>query len=427
MAVVSASTALGLRGTLAVAAMPAVIIFLSSNFVNVGNLLFNMVFSRLMGPELFGVLALLLTIKLVLLGITGAIQMAVSQMVASCARDERPFVEQALSSINRLIFLGAFILGTILTTSILLGEAVGVRLSPTEPHLLLLLLVSLPFGTSLSVLRGVAFGDMKTGRIILSANMEMGVRLVGAILAWKLGFGIEGVVAAISLSIIVAWAVLYDLLPVPTSVGKGMSYSKTLGLAVIPFAILQVTQAIALDGDIFIARALFSEVEGGYVAALSLVQRIQFFACFALASVLLPRVIEAAKNDQNVLDAARPVFVLFAAVSIAVMAAAFLMPELFITLLMGADYLPAASGLSSAVIAAMLFTFNYLIATLLIAIRDKFGIGLIAIGVCVQLAVMAACKPGGFLDLIAIKAICQFTISSCLALYAFNRLRHAQP
>ena len=59
MAYLPATPTLGLRRTLALAATPAVVVFLSSNFVNVGNLVFNMIFSRLMGPELFGVLAML--------------------------------------------------------------------------------------------------------------------------------------------------------------------------------------------------------------------------------------------------------------------------------------------------------------------------------------------------------------------------------
>jgi hypothetical protein len=101
-----------------------------------------------------------------------------------------------------------------------------------EPHLLAILFVSVPFGAALSVLRGVAFGDLRTGRIVLSANVEMGVRLVGALRAWGLGLGIEGVVFAVSLSIVAGWVVLADLLPAaPTATGYvsgGKSRCQTL-------------------------------------------------------------------------------------------------------------------------------------------------------------------------------------------------------
>ena len=135
MAYLSVPHAPRLRAVAAIVATPAVVVFLSSNFVNVGNLAFNMIFSRLMGPEMFGVLALILTIKLALLGVLGAVQMSVSQLVASSSEDERPVVGLALSRINRILVLGALVLGTALTGCLLAGGAVDARFLSVEPHL----------------------------------------------------------------------------------------------------------------------------------------------------------------------------------------------------------------------------------------------------------------------------------------------------
>ena len=104
---------------LAIAATPAVIIFLSYNFVNIGNLLFNLVFSRLMGPELSGLLAFFLTAKLALLGFFAAFQMGVSKLLASSLHSQRCEVEQALSRINRFLLAGLFKLGLPLTEGFL--------------------------------------------------------------------------------------------------------------------------------------------------------------------------------------------------------------------------------------------------------------------------------------------------------------------
>ena len=417
------SRAPGLRSTLALVATPAVIVFLSSNFVNAGNLAFNMIFSRLMGPELFGVLAMILTIKLALLGVMGAIQMAVSQLVASCTGDERPTVEQALSRINRFLFLGVLILGIALTTSLVLGGSVGARLLPTEPHLLAILLAAMPFGAAFSVLRGIAFGDMMTGRIVWSANIEMGVRLIGALLAWALGFGIEGVVVAISVSIVAGWLVLADLTPKFSGSVDIRPFAKTLTLAAIPFGLLQVTQVIALDGDIFLAKAFLSDEDAGFIAALSLFQRIQFFACFALSSVLLPKVIRVVQQGGNVLECAMPVYALFAVVSLIVILGAVMAPETMISLLAGTAYVPAASSLALAVVAASLFTFSYLTTTLLIACNDKVGVVLISLGAVLQGSAMGLDDPARFGDLIEVKAICQLIIALLILLRAAQCLR----
>ena len=423
MAYLSTSPAPAIRVAAAIFATPAVLVFLSSNVVNVGNLAFNMIFSRLLGPETFGVLAMLLTIKLALLGVMGAVQMAVSQMVASSQNGERPAIGQALSRINRILFLGVLFLGVSLTTGLALVGPVGARLLPTEPHLLALLLLALPFGAAASVLRGVAFGEMRTGRIILSANMEMGVRLAGALIAWGLGLGLEGVVLAISLSVFASWVVLSDVLPRADAKINFRPVAQTLAVASIPFAILQITQVIALDGDIFLANALLSEIDAGYTAALSLFQRIQFFACFALAGVLLPRVVQVAREGGDVLRCALPVYALFAVVGLTVTFAALIAPGILITLLAGEAYLPAAAALIPAVVSAAMFTFSYLTTTLLIAFKDRLGIVLIASGALLQCAIIVWAEPADFSDLVGVKAVLQGGIAILVALRAAHLMR----
>ena len=342
---------------------PAVLIFVSSNLVNVGNLAFNMIFSRLMGPEMYGVLALILTIKLAILGVLGALQMAVSQMVAATSASDAPSAEHALARINRLLFSGLIFLGLPLTMVLVLSETVGARLGALSPHLLLMLLASIPFGASFSILRGFVFGRMMTKQIIVSANVEMGVRLVGAVFAWTLGFGIEGVVAAISLSIVAGWAVLADLLPRCSTRVDTRKTVKTLTIAAAPFGLLQLAQVIALDGDIFIANASLAANEAGYIAVLSLFQRIQFFACFALAGVLLPGVVIAARDNESLMASAFPIFGLFAAVSCLMLLGAIFAPVALIELMVGREYMAAAAGLIFAVASAVFFTINYLGAT----------------------------------------------------------------
>lgn len=405
---------------------PAVVVFLSSNLVNVGNLAFNMIFSRLMGPELFGVLALLLTIKLALLGVMGALQMAVSQMVASSTGPEESQFEQALSRINRLLIVGLFSLGIPLTAGLVLVEMVVARLELPALHLLLMLLVAVPFGASLSILRGIAFGRMQAGRIVLSANAEMVVRLAGALLAWELGFGLEGVVFAISLSIVAGWIVLADLLPSPRTKLHVRTTAGILAASAAPFGLLQLSQVLALDGDIFLANAMLPASEAGFIGVLSLFQRIQFFACFALAGVLLPGVIIAVRDGSDVLRASTPVFALFFAVSIFLVIATLLMPSLMISLMVGDQYLAAAPVLIFAVMSAVCFTFSYLAATLLVALGHKIGILVVFAAALIQLAIMFLSCPSSFADLLKVKAMCQAATAMCLVLALLRYTRCAQ-
>lgn len=398
---------------------------MSSNVVNAGNLAFNMIFSRWMGPEMFGDLALLLTIKLALLGVMAAVQMAASQLVAAASGAERGRIEQGLARINRILFAALWIALPV-AVSLILAGSVGARLGLAAPQLLIILIAALPFSAPLSILRGVAFGQFRTGRVVLSANLEMGVRLIGAIVAWQAGFGLEGVVAAIALSIVAGWAVLADLLP-----RRSLSWTETrpvargLTLAALPLALLQMAQVLALDGDIFLASAALPDHESGLVAALSLFQRIQFFACFTLASVLLPSVVSAVREGRSVLHATMPVGLLFVAVAVPVLAASNVAPGLIIGLLVGPAFGAAAAGLPLAAVAAVAFTLSYLLATLLAALGDRRGLYAAALTALLQLGVMSVAlkaPEAGYLDLLTIKATLQGALAMGLLSLTVRRI-----
>ena len=311
----------------ALAATPAMAIFLTSNLVNVGNLGFNLLFSRWMGPELFGDLTVLLTIKLALLGMLGAFQSAVSQKIAAHAPAERGRLMVALSKLNKsVLIIGLLALPVI--GFLLVSSDAGSLLGIGSSYLPLMLMTALPVAASLSVLRGVALGQLIVSKIVASSLIEMFVRLLGAILVWQLGLGIEGVVLIIAASIVAGWLVLVDLLPSPRSLQTSPAkVAQTITLSALPFGVLYFSQVLALDGDIFLAKALLPAEDAGYVAALLLFQRIQFFACFALASVLLPSVVVAARTGRNLMTSTAPIIGLFLVSATAFLIAASIKPS----------------------------------------------------------------------------------------------------
>jgi O-antigen/teichoic acid export membrane protein len=409
-----------------VLASPAVAVFVSSNFVNVGNLAFNMLFSRWMGPELYGELALLLTIKLALLGITGSVQLAVSQMVADASKEKDGHVLMMLARANRIIFMALWAVLPIVVGAVFFGSF-GFHLRQPSPFAFVILLLSLPFSVPLAILRGVAFGRLSVPRIVLSANLEMAVRLLGAIAAWKIGLGLEGIVAAIVLSIVVAWAVLVSQLPKGArSRQKNLSIVSSIAVTAMPFAVLQVAQVVALDGDILLAKMYLSVRETGLIAALSLFQRIEFFACFALASVLLPSVVQASRNGRSVVSVGRPIGWLFLVVALPFVLSALFAPQLSVTLLVGPEYEGASSVLWLAALAAVAFTLNFLLATFLAGIGDFQGIYATALGALFQMGTMAVSLEhfGSSLEtMLTAKAAVQIVLAIGLGLYTQRRLR----
>ena len=182
-------------GLLALVASPAVAIFLSNNAANAGNLLYNILFSRWLGPETFGLLATILTLKLAILAILNALQMAISQEVS---RGGKPHLAQAVSRLNRRMIFGLGATALVLLPLALNGSLpAALGLSHHATAALAVLLLALPVTAPLCIGRGVAMGQHKTGLIVSSTQLEMAVRLLGGALAWIAGWGLTGIVAAL--------------------------------------------------------------------------------------------------------------------------------------------------------------------------------------------------------------------------------------
>lgn len=410
------------RALVTIVATPAVAMFLSSNVSNAGNLLFNMLFGRWMGPDLFADLATLLTLKLSLLAVLNAVQMAVSQVVSG------QVIGFGATSLRWLSLAGfvamVLTLGIILPFALsgILGGALGIE----SVGSITILILALPFTIPLCIFRGVAVGRLDVKRMVWSTNLEMGVRLAGAVFFWKLGYGIEGVALAVALSILVGCLPVCRALAPATPVSTVEVLRPVLFLA-FPFAVLQAAQVLHLDGDLLVANAILSPAEVSSVAVLSLFQRVQFFACFGLAAVLLPSVSSAALRGGSGLKQAAPVACLFCLVSVVVLSVISYAPFGVITVLVGPAFTQSAEVLPLAGYSAALFTFSYLCATYLAALDERSGIWLVAAFLPLQLCILmllSMSESGLTLpEMMRTKLLCQIGLSVSLIVLIVRRSR----
>ncbi len=406
----------------AILGSPVVAIFLSANIVNLGNLGFNVLFSRWMGPVLFGQLATLLTLFLAVMGVLGALQLAVSQRVAG-EKGRMSDLEAGLARFARkgliasMIALPIVIAGSL---SLNLGPAMGLD----SPLYLPLLALCLPFALPLALARGVATGRLDARGVIMSAQVEMWIRLIGAAVAWQAGLGLEGVVAVIPLSVVAGWLPLRAIFDRPTV--SASTLVKGIVLASLPFALLQAGQVILMDGDVLLAQAFLGPQDAGQLAAFGLFQRIQFFGCYSLAAVLLPSVVTEVSAGRSPFAAALPVFAIYAGVSALLVGMATLFPAEVLTVLVGPAFLNSAPLLPLISIAAAAFTLSYLLATYLAAIGDRWGIWAITLTMPVQMIALTL-STDSLGDMVTTKVICQLGLASLLLFRAaFRRPSYAR-
>lgn len=397
----------------ALCASPVVAIFLSANLANLGNLAFNILFSRWMGPVLFGQLATLLTLFLGVMAVLGALQLAVSQRIAA-GRDDALLPAMAwLSKRGLTLAVAALPILAALCLVTNIGPALGLETAALLP----LLLLCLPFALPLALARGVATGKLHARAVILSAQIEMWVRLIGATIAWHAGLGLHGVTAVIALSVLAGWLPLRRTLGAPSADAPDLT--RPLLIAALPFALLQAAQVILMDGDVILAQTLLRAEDAGHIAALGLFQRIQFFACFSLVAVLLPTVTAEVAAGRNPLRAARPVFGLYALVSVSLVSLAFAAPEDLVMALVGFDFLPAAQFLPLVSLSAAAFTLSYLLATYLAAIGDRWGIWALTLACPLQLLVLLV-RTDSLAALISAKLAFQIVLAGWLLARALH-------
>jgi O-antigen/teichoic acid export membrane protein len=411
--------ALPMIGALAaLVASPAVAIFLATNLANAGNLAFNMVFSRLLSPAEFHDLAVILTIKLAILSVFGAVQMAVSQMTARGALEE-----PAIANLSRLTVLsfGVLFLALPVMLPAALSDHVANALGLEDRRLLAILLLSFPVSLPLCLARGAALGRVAVRGMVISANLEMLVRLVGAVLAWVLDLGLLGIVAAIGASLVAGWwPVRKEVALVSrssvTERGCGR-LARRIAVIAAPFAVLQLAQVGHLDADLLMSSHLLSGAETDLIAGLSLVQRIQFYACFGLAGVLLPTITRALREGHPLSGPILPVAGIVLGTGAVLLGAALVAPETVMTAVAGPSFAPAAAALVPAITAAFCFTVSYIAATLLAALGDRSGILTVALAVPVYITALWACSAQGTLEsLVWTKAAAQAGLALCLML-----------
>ena len=402
-------------GLLALILSPAVLMFVSANVANVGNLAFNITFSRLMTPREFADLTFVLTLMLGCLSVLGAVQMAVSRKVAGG--------DLALSDLGDLLRrrLWHIALFVVLAASLLLWLKLPI------PRALAIIAFSIPFIGPLALLRGVALGRLNMMRTVLSAQVEMLVRLGLGVILWFLGFGLAGVAVALLASLIAAWVPLIGMRDQGDQGDQAVKNPfQVLWIASLPFAGLQLAQVGLLDGDILIGKTILSGEDAGLLAALGLVQRIQFFACFGLASVLLPSLIALQNKGESLWGAILPVALLYTAVTVPMLGLAIFLPETAFTLLVGEAYVAATPLLLTACVSAALFTLTYLLATFLLALGKSHVVWVLLAAMGVQLSVQALVPfliPGSDLSLIVFsKLACQLALALVLLAYIWRSL-----
>ncbi|MEP1230967.1 MAG: hypothetical protein ABJG88_09860 [Litorimonas sp.] len=367
---------------------PAAILFVSANIANAANLIFNMIFARLMGPALFADLTLLLTLKLGVLSFLGAFQFAFAEQAAKAK-----YIPTSKITAFALSWQSLKISVPIMFVIIVSARAISSWLNFTSPNALVLLAIAIPFFLPMVIYRGLTQGLIHVPKIVLSIQAEWIIRLIGSILLWQMGFGLTGIAAAVGLSIAIGfivstdrqdWASRKAALSAQTTTNV-----KALSLIAMPYLILQLAQILVLDSDILIAKAVFSTETAGLVAGLLLIQRIFFFAFLSGSIILQPFIAQQSGESAG----PKELFILLMAIAfISAAALVVITPNsgLIVKLMLGEAYTQLSSIVWISALTGAVFIVSHLCAIYQIAKEQKLAVQIVLGFGLAQLIVLAS-------------------------------------
>lgn len=324
--------------------------------VNAGNYFVNIVLGRYLSSAELGDAVLLTTCMLVLGAFSLALQSATARVAAldSSSTSTNAFVKRVERG---ALAAGAVVAVTCAGASTHLAQLF--RVSSAQSFVWLGLLS--PLLLLQGVRRGVLQGRNRTLHFTATFQVEMAVRLGISWLALATGMGLDGVCAALLLSVAASLASTLGA-PSATSVERS-SHTRPLpsGSIILPAIVSQLSVIAFTQADVIILKARVAPDLAGAFAIVVLTGRIVSFTGQAVATPLLPDMAKAAAVGRDVSSMLRSALFAVLAVSAPLLLGAVFLPELLISSLFGPQHLAAAPHLPGYALAMLLHTLAALV------------------------------------------------------------------
>ena len=327
--------------------------------VNAGNYLYNLLLGRFLGPEAFADAALLITLLLVLSFIGMTFQIVSTKFVVELnVDDKKVFIKKA--------FIWSFLIGILLGLIIFFSSGkLHSFLNTSTPSVFKWLALGVPFYFVMSINRGIFQGEQNMAYLGITYLTEMLARFI---ITFVLLYAASEFHSSLSVAFAIFISFLIGLFPLNKSLFNLRSITDlTLPQKqIVRFFLLtlfyEFTLIIINNSDILLVKSYFDNFDAGLYASLALIGRVVYFVTWMFVMILLPKVIEAAKNDENTKPILFKNLLMIAGFSGAIVLGAFIFPELAVKILFGDAFLKIAPLL-----------WQYALATALFAVANLFA------------------------------------------------------
>lgn len=319
------------RKTLQARIVSGSIVLLSGSGLNTAiNLAYNIAVARYLGPKGFGHATVIYTILVLLSAITLAFQIIASKIVAQQTSPE------AKSAVYRFFHRGSWICGVVVALGLVSFQGgIADYLNLPAASLVSIIAIGAAFYVPLGARRGYVQGTCGFRNLAANLVTEQAVRLLGSLALISIGWGLNGVIAANSAAIAIAYLTVRVKLtghePVPIRFSHAAHET-------FQAAVFFAGQMIINNGGIVLVNHFFLAREAGYYAAVAMVGRVIFSFSQAVVNSTFPLVAGTSNEERRDLRVIATALALVVGVGAAISVALCIAPAELWTHLFGADF-----------------------------------------------------------------------------------------
>ncbi|WP_418262017.1 sugar isomerase [Flavobacterium faecale] len=339
---------------------PEQLFMLTILLVNGGNYLYNLLLGRILGPSEFSDAAILITLLLILSFVGMTFQIVAAKYAVL-------FKENELLSFIRFISKYAAFLGGFFGIVIMLFYQELQTLFHTETASMFFIFgIGIPLYFMMSVNRGLYQGTNVLNKLATTYQTEMASRLILTIVGLLLFPNFPS-------SIVVALGILlsfvFGVFPFQTIIFKGLKRAHSAVIdtrSITTFfaltAFYELTQIIINNSDIILVKHFFDNQQAGLYASLALIGRVVYFVAWMFVMLLLPKVIQMKKDNQDTLPVLLKYVGYIVMLSSLIVGFTALFPEFVVSVMFGKQY-----------VSISFLLWKYALATSLFAVANIFA------------------------------------------------------
>jgi O-antigen/teichoic acid export membrane protein len=269
----------------------SVVLLSGSGLTTVINLGYNIVVARFLGPKGFGQATVVYTILTLISAVTLSFQLVSAKMVVQQSSPERK------AAVYRGFHRNAWGCGIFVALVLVsFQEAIAGYLKLPGPALVALLAIGAAFYVPLGCRRGFIQGTYGFRRLATNLVIEGAIRFGGSVLLMLAGIGVEGVIAANSAAVVVAYftASPPDAARIPNPL-HASNVLREFSQVMVFFS----GQVLINNCDIVLVKHFFLAREAGIYAAVAMVGRVIFAFSSAVVNSMFPHVAGTRPEDRR--------------------------------------------------------------------------------------------------------------------------------